>query len=113
MFEMVSGRTPRRRRLPQREVWFTDLAGGITEIHASLLTPDAHALDKRLTALASTVCEHDPRNGQQHRADGLGALAAGADRLGCRCDLDHTITYADGGPTHASNPSVTAAPTTC
>jgi hypothetical protein len=75
----------RNERLPQREVWFSDLAGGITEIHASLLTPDAHALDKRLTALASTVCEHDPRNGQQRRAGGLGALAAGADRLGCRC----------------------------
>ena len=75
----------RNERLPQREVWFTDLAGGITELHASLLTPDAHALDKRLTALAATVCEHDPRNREQRRADGLGALAAGANRLGCRC----------------------------
>jgi Domain of unknown function (DUF222) len=75
----------RNERLPQREVWFTDLAGGITEIHGSLLAPDAHALNKRLTALASTVCEHDPRNRDQRRADGLGALAAGADRLGCRC----------------------------
>ena len=75
----------RNERLPQREVWFTDLAGGITEIHGSLLTPEAHALDKRLTALASTVCEHDPRSRDQRRADGLGALAAGADRLGCRC----------------------------
>ena len=75
----------RNERLPQREVWFTDLAGGVTEIHASLFSPDAHALDKRLTALSSTVCEHDPRNRDQRRADGLGALAAGADRLGCRC----------------------------
>jgi Domain of unknown function (DUF222) len=35
--------------------------------------------------LAATVCEHDPRTREQRRADGLGALAAGADRLGCRC----------------------------
>ena len=42
-------------------------------------------LDKRLDALAATVCEHDPRTRQHRRADALGALAAGADRLGCRC----------------------------
>ncbi|WP_156766896.1 HNH endonuclease signature motif containing protein, partial [Mycobacterium sp. E796] len=41
--------------------------------------------DKRLTALAATVCPHDPRSREQRRADALGALAAGADRLGCRC----------------------------
>jgi Domain of unknown function (DUF222) len=50
-----------------------------------LFTPDAHALDKRLDALAGTVCEHDPRSREQRRADALGALAGGADRLGCRC----------------------------
>jgi hypothetical protein len=49
------------------------------------LSPDAHALDRRLEALAVTVCEHDPRSREQRRADALGALAAGADRLGCRC----------------------------
>jgi hypothetical protein len=31
------------------------------------------------------VCAHDPRTREQRRADALGALAAGADRLGCRC----------------------------
>jgi hypothetical protein len=78
----------RRRKKYQagREIWIDDLAeGGISEIHGSLLTPDAHALDKRLDALAAAVCEHDPRNRAQRRADALGALAAGADRLGCRC----------------------------
>ncbi|MGA3255124.1 MAG: HNH endonuclease signature motif containing protein [Mycobacterium sp.] len=75
----------RRERQADREVWIGDLADGVSEIHGSLLTPDAHALDKRLTALAGTVCEHDPRSRQQRRADALGALAAGADRLGCRC----------------------------
>ncbi|WP_341286263.1 HNH endonuclease signature motif containing protein [Mycobacterium decipiens] len=68
-----------------REIWIGENEGGMSEIHGSLFTPDATALDKRLTALAATVCEHDPRSREQRRADALGALAAGADRLGCRC----------------------------
>jgi hypothetical protein len=82
--DAVRRRTQRR---AEREVWFADLEGGLSEIHGSLLSPDAHALDKRLTALAATVCEHDPRTREQRRADALAALAAGADRLGCRCGL--------------------------
>ena len=80
--DAVRRRTERR---TEREVWFADLEGGLSEIHGSLLSPDAHALDKRLTAVAGTVCEHDPRTRVQRRADALGALAAGADRLRCRC----------------------------
>src|SRR6201993_3599690 len=74
----------RTQRQNDREVWIGDLEGGMSEIHGSLFSPDAHALDTRLTALAATVCEHDPRSREQRRADALGALAAGADRLGCR-----------------------------
>ncbi len=77
----------RAERRTEREIWFADLEGGLSEIHGSLLSPDAHALDKRLTALAGTVCEHDPRNREQRRADALAALTAGADRLRCRCGL--------------------------
>jgi hypothetical protein len=137
--DAVRRRTERR---SEREVWFADLGDGLSEIHGSLLSPDAHALDKRLTELAGTVCEHDPRNREQRRADALAALAAGAklvpldhpidaapepgyvpskklaDFVRCRdltcrwpgcdrptfdCDIDHTVRYADGGPTHASN----------
>jgi hypothetical protein len=72
-------------RRTERAVWFGDLGDGLSEIHGSLLSPQAHALDKRLTALAATVCEHDPRSRDQRRADALGALAAGAERLGCQC----------------------------
>jgi uncharacterized protein DUF222 len=75
----------RKERQADRDVWIGDVEGGISQIHGTLYTPDAHALDKRLTALAATVCEHDPRSRDQRRADALGALAAGADRLGCRC----------------------------
>ncbi len=75
----------RKERQADREIWIGDVGDGTSEIHGSLFTPDAHALEKRLTALAGTVCEHDPRTREQRRADALGALAAGADRLGCRC----------------------------
>ena len=80
----------RRRRQHQsdREIWISDVQeSGISEIHGSMVSVDAHALDKRLNALAATVCEHDPRTARQRRADALGALAAGADRLACRCGL--------------------------
>jgi hypothetical protein len=80
--DAVRRRTDRR---AEREVWFGDLGDGLSEIHGSLLSPEAHALDKRLTALAATVCEHDPRSREQRRADALGALAAKADCLGCQC----------------------------
>jgi hypothetical protein len=77
-----------RRRIERqvdREVWIVCDQDGISQIGGSLFTPDARALDTRLSALAATVCEHDPRTRAQRRADALGALAAGADRLGCRC----------------------------
>jgi hypothetical protein len=80
--DAVRQRTERR---AEREIWFADLGGGLSEIHGSVLSPDAHALDKRLSALAATVCEHDPRTREQRRADAVAALTAGADRLGCRC----------------------------
>ena len=75
----------RRERGADRQVWLADMGEGMTHIEGSLSSPDAHALDRRLDELAATVCEHDPRTRDQRRADGLGALAADAARLGCRC----------------------------
>ncbi|ORA96434.1 hypothetical protein BST30_28645, partial [Mycobacterium mantenii] len=75
----------RKELVADRRVWVVDVEGGWSHIEGSLLAPDAHALDKRLDALAATVCAHDPRSREQRRADALGALAGGADRLGCRC----------------------------
>ncbi|MBW0013389.1 HNH endonuclease signature motif containing protein, partial [Mycobacterium sp.] len=69
----------------EREVSIWEGHDGLWHVEGSLLSPDAHALDQRLNALAATVCTHDPRSRGQRRADALGALAAGADRLGCRC----------------------------
>jgi Domain of unknown function (DUF222) len=75
----------RKERAAGREIWIGDGGEGLSRIEGSLLSPDARALDRRLSALAGTVCEHDPRTGEQRRADALGALAAGADRLACGC----------------------------
>ncbi|OBJ68735.1 HNH endonuclease signature motif containing protein [Mycobacterium sp. 1274756.6] len=75
----------RREVLAGREVTTFDLLGGLTEVRGRLITADARAVDARLDALADTVCEEDPRTRQQRRADALGALAAGAERLTCLC----------------------------
>ncbi|RAU90166.1 13E12 repeat family protein, partial [Mycolicibacter senuensis] len=75
----------RKERAAQREIGFSDQEGGISEIYGSLFTADARAVTKALDALAATVCEHDPRSRAERRADAMGALAARADRLGCRC----------------------------
>ncbi|MGB6209794.1 DUF222 domain-containing protein, partial [Mycobacterium sp.] len=75
----------RKARRAGRQVWIADLEeGGISQINGTLATPDGHALDQRWDAVAATVGAHDPRSRAQRRADALGALAAGPDRLGCR-----------------------------
>jgi hypothetical protein len=58
---------------------------GMAFVTGSVLATAGRALDRRLTELAATVCDADPRTREQRRADGLGALAAGADRLVCGC----------------------------
>jgi hypothetical protein len=75
-----------RQQMNDREVSIWECESGMAEVFGKLFTTDAEALDKRLDALADTVCAADPRTRDQRRADALGALAAGADRLGCRCD---------------------------
>ncbi|MGH3644656.1 MAG: DUF222 domain-containing protein, partial [Mycobacterium sp.] len=59
---------------------------GLAVLFATLLAPDATALDGRLNALADTVCPADPRTKDQRRSDAMGALSHGADRLMCLCD---------------------------
>jgi hypothetical protein len=69
----------------QREVWIGGESEGLCQIDGRLRSTDARAVDARLSALAATVCPNDPRSVAQRRADALGALAAGATRLGCEC----------------------------
>ncbi len=77
----------RRRREAQahREFSIWDGGQGLTEVFGRLHTTDAHLVDTRLDALAATVCDDDPRTRNQRRADAMGALAAGGDRLRCQC----------------------------
>jgi Domain of unknown function (DUF222) len=65
------------------EVGSTD--AGLAGVWAQLHATDGAALDHKLDALAATVCEEDPRTQAQRRADALGALAFGAEALGCQC----------------------------
>jgi hypothetical protein len=59
---------------------------GLSWIDGKLFSPDAAALDQRLDGMARAVCEADPRTLEQRRADALGALAHGGDRVACACD---------------------------
>jgi hypothetical protein len=73
-----------------------------TDAHISYLTGNVlatagQALDRRLNELAATVCEADPRTREQRRADALGALAAGDDRLACGCGSPDCAAAAGGG----------------
>ncbi|TQR87760.1 DUF222 domain-containing protein, partial [Mycobacterium hodleri] len=63
-----------------------DDGGGMATVYATLFAHDAKAFDARVDALARTVCPADPRTLDQRRADAIGALAHGADRLACLCD---------------------------
>jgi hypothetical protein len=58
---------------------------GTTNLWGTLFSTDAAVLNRRLAQLAEGVCDADPRTVAQRRADALGALAAGAERLGCGC----------------------------
>ena len=74
-----------RERARDRDVTVWESADGTADISGRLFATDARLLDKKLDALAATVCEADPRTKDQRRADALGALAGGAERLMCRC----------------------------
>lgn len=61
---------------------------GMAYLNGSIFATDGKALDRRLDEVAATVCDADPRTATQRRADALGALASGAQRLVCGCGRD-------------------------
>ncbi|HET9875332.1 MAG TPA: DUF222 domain-containing protein [Mycobacterium sp.] len=81
----------RRGQQAGREFSIWDAGNGLCDVFGRLISTDAHVVDARLDALAATVCDADPRTRKQRRADALGALAAGADRLACRCQNPHCL----------------------
>jgi hypothetical protein len=88
----------RRERRADREVAFFGDDEGLTEMFGRLATTDAHAVDARLDAVAATVCDADPRTRGQRRADAMGALAIGADRLVCRCGRPECVAASTPPP---------------
>lgn len=76
-----------RSRARERDIQFgaREDAPGSTSVRGRLHATDASLLDRRLMQMARSVCEDDPRTTGQRRADALGALAAGSDRLACQC----------------------------
>jgi hypothetical protein len=68
-----------------RDVTFWETTEGYMELTARLSVTDGAALDKRLNAMAKSVCETDPRTVGQRRSDALGALGTGLERLTCQC----------------------------
>ncbi|SOX52452.1 HNH endonuclease [Mycobacterium ahvazicum] len=64
----------------------TAMEAGTALLNGTVFATTGQALDRRLDELAKTVCDDDPRTIEQLRADALGALAAGHDRLTCGCD---------------------------
>ncbi|MGV0046445.1 HNH endonuclease signature motif containing protein [Mycobacterium colombiense] len=84
---LVDGDAVRRAKdaLGDRYVDVLADGSGMAYVTGSVLGADGRALDRRLEALAATVCDADPRTVTQRRADALGALAAGGSRLVCGC----------------------------
>jgi len=65
-----------------------DDGSGMATVFATLFAHDAKAFDARIDALARTVCPADPRTLDQRRADAMGAMSHGSDRLACLCGKD-------------------------
>jgi hypothetical protein len=72
-------------RNKDRYVDITSTDPGLAGVWAQLHATDGAVLECKLEAMAATVCADDPRTQAQRRADALGALAAGAEVLGCGC----------------------------
>ncbi|ORB25537.1 HNH endonuclease signature motif containing protein [Mycolicibacterium parafortuitum] len=63
-------------------------ATGTSYVTATVSATDGEAFDRRLDALARTVCSRDPRDLDQRRAAAVGAVGFGWDRLPCLCEND-------------------------
>ncbi|MDZ4270045.1 MAG: DUF222 domain-containing protein [Mycobacterium sp.] len=74
-----------------------DDATGTTNVFGRLSSTDAALLDERLTTMVASVCDDDPRTLAQRRADSIGAIAAHATHLACRCDNPSCQAKIDDG----------------
>jgi hypothetical protein len=79
----------------KRYVDVGETSPGMAGIWANIHAPDAAAFDKRLDALAASVCDNDPRTKEQRRADACGALGRGEGRLACQCEAEECPVAAE------------------
>jgi Domain of unknown function (DUF222) len=68
---LITSRTIARSR--DFTVGHFDDEAGVTSIWGKLLAHDAAVLDKKISAMAATVCDDDPRSRAERRADARGA----------------------------------------
>jgi hypothetical protein len=83
-FDPVGVRVPGQ-RIEDRYVEIGPTDAGLAGVWAHLHATDGAALERKLDAVADTVCRDDPRTKAQRRADALGVLAVGVDELRCQC----------------------------
>ncbi len=69
---------------------------GMATVTGVIDAQDAAALDKRLDAVAATVCPNDPRTHNHRRAAAAGALGRGESTLACQCGGDHCTAWPVG-----------------
>lgn len=83
---------------PGAREWFREAARGLDvqfgkpddvtgtrSVWGRLYSTHAELIERRLTAMARAVCKDDPRTVGQRRAEAMGAVFAGADRIACHC----------------------------
>jgi Domain of unknown function (DUF222) len=83
-FDPVGKRVPRE-HTENRYVEIAPTDAGLAGVWAQLHVADGVALDRKLDALADTVCAADPRTKPQRRADALAAVVAGLPAMRCQC----------------------------
>ena len=71
---------------------------GTVSVFGRLLATDGALVEKRLKAIAATVCDDDPRSAGERRSDALAAMADLNDRLICRCTNPHCPTKGQPAP---------------
>ena len=70
-----------------------ETSAGMAGIWANVRASDAAVFDRRLEALAATVCDLDPRTKQQRRSDALGPLARREDTLAERTAVGEIVIH--------------------
>ncbi|MFZ1178113.1 MAG: DUF222 domain-containing protein [Mycobacterium sp.] len=101
-FDPAGLRVPGRRS-QDRYVEIAPTDPGLAGVWAQLHATDGAASDRKLDALAATVCREDPRTERQRRADALGALAAGAGCSALRLWFTHVRRSTEAAEHHCGD----------